>query len=424
MATWLNMEIGFLKLGLVYKLLIKNMEKLMTTPNLEELMRQEFKIIDFKTRVVNLSLITPMKLPFGEVTERPSGVVSIRASVAGKTVYGFGEGATLPKPLFTDDCGETIGLATDELLKRLSQEQVGFNKAIRLVQAHKFNGNFKFPTARMAVEMTLIDLLSKSFRLNVGSMLGLPDSIHEVSFGKSLGGGSLESTLQEAEESIQSGAKKIKLKVTPGNSDTVLQVIHQLGLHHHDLELMVDANGTFNPQSKNDLDWLRALDEVGLIMIEEPVSRAGDVKGIEAVRLLKKSLPDLTTPICLDDCLSDFKITNTALEENLADIVNIKPGRIGSIKKAIELAKRCKELNKQIMVGGMLEATPGRCMTTTLAALFHSMGFTIPGDLSLAQERLSDDLVPKENQLQIGQGGSILIPKGIGWGFGVVEFKK
>jgi O-succinylbenzoate synthase len=180
---------------------------------------------------------------------------------------------------------------------------------------------------------------------------------------------------------------------------------------------MVDANGTFDPTNSDHLSIIEAIDSQELTMFEEPVSRVGQVRGLDAVRLLRKAIPNLKTPICLDDCLTNIDLSTLALDENLADIINIKPGRIGSIMRAIDLAYLCKKKGKQIMVGGMLEATPGRMMTTTLAAYFYTLGFHVPGDLSLAQERLSQDLVTDDQQLKIGPQGGIIIPRSKGWGF-------
>ncbi len=397
------------------------MEKTMNTQTqLERLLQSEVMIKGGIVHVSDIPLRTPMKLPFAEIVSRPSGIVMMRVHVGGKEQNGFGEGATLPQPLFTDDSGEIIVKAGQHIIDIISRKPMSMGKMIDVISDVTFKNGEKFPTARMMVEMALFDGCAKAENTNIAGILGVPSGMIEVPFGKSIGGGTIQEIMGEAMFAIKSGAKKIKIKITPKTAQDVIQVIHQLREEFSDLELMVDANGTFDPMEKNHIDLLREIDDLGLIMIEEPVSRTGKKRGIETVRELRKEIR-FHTPICLDDCLSDLSTTQTVLSEGLAEIVNIKPGRIGSIIKAIELAGTCKRMGKQIMVGGMLEATPGRAMTTILAALFHSMGFTIPGDLSLAQERLAGDLVSEEHQLQIGPQGGILIPKGIGWGFGDIN---
>jgi O-succinylbenzoate synthase len=393
------------------------METLKNISHIEIMMPEKCTFADFRTGVVDIQLREPMKLPFGTFATRPSGIVEIHMISRGKTVVGWGEGATLPQPLFTDDCGDTMVAAIKELCTTLQGKTLSLVAAADQIAKHQFANGHQFPTARMAVEMAIFDAVAKAHDSSVATMLGVPSTLLEVPFGKSLGGGSESEILLCAERAIADGAQKIKLKVTPQSVLIVISVIQQLRKTHQDLEIMVDANGTFDPSQPNDLDGLRQLDELGLLMIEEPVSRVGAIRGITAVALLRQKIPHLKTPLCLDDCLTNLSTTNQALTDGLADIINIKPGRIGSILAAIHLAQHCQMIGKQIMVGGMLEATPGRCMTTTLAALFHSQGFSIPGDLSLAQERLSTDLVAAGQQLPIGRGGGILLPTGPGWGF-------
>lgn len=400
---------------------IKNMEKTMNTQTqLERLLQSEVMIKGGIAHVSDIPLRTPMKLPFAEIVSRPSGIAMVCVHVGGKDQNGFGEGATLPQPLFTDDSGETITQAGQHIIDTISRKPMSMGKMIDAIDTVTFENAEKFPTARMMVEMALLDGVAKAQNINVGELLGVPKQMNEVPFGKSIGGGTIPEIKEEAMRAIETGAKKIKIKITPKTAQDVIQAIHQLRGEFNDLELMVDANGMFDPMEKNHRDLLREIDDLGLIMIEEPVSRTGEKRGIDAVRELRKEIRFLT-PICLDDCLSNLLTTQTALSEGLADIINIKPGRIGSIIKAIELAQQCKKMGKQIMVGGMLEATPGRSMTTILAALFHGMGFIIPGDLSLAQERLAEDLVSEEHQLQISPQGGILIPRGTGWGFGDIS---
>lgn len=404
-----------------YQLIINHMEQIMNTQtHIERLLKSEVMVKGGTAHVADIPLRTPMKLPFAEISSRPSGIAMVKMSMGEKENVGFGEGATLPQPLFTDDSGGTIAQAGQHIIDTISGRQMSLGEMGNAIQLVEFEEGKQFPTARMMVEMAVLDGVAKAQNKSMNELLGVPSQVFEVPFGKSIGGGTVHGIMKEARSAVETGAKKIKIKITPKTTPDVMTAIHKLRGEFADLELMVDANGTFNPGEKSDLSLLKEVDVLGLIMIEEPVSRTGDIKGIEAVRRLRRAM-QFKTSICLDDCLIDLPTTQTALDEGLGDVINIKPGRIGSIIGAIYLAEKCKKIGKEIMVGGMLEATPGRCMTTVLAALFHSMGFTIPGDLSLAQERLATDIVAIGNQLQIGPQGGILLPNGTGWGFGDIE---
>jgi len=377
------------------------------------------EISHFSSGVVDLRLHSPMKLPFGSFSSRPSGIVEIGIKTSNGMFNGYGEGATLPKPLFTDDSAETIAKSGAFLLENLrSMHQTSLSETLSAIQNIKFPNGERFPTARMMVEMAIIDAYAKSMGESVRDLLGVPQEVESVPYGKSLGEGTAQEIVAQSKEALESGASKIKLKISPSSHTEVVRAIDLLN-SIGGFEIMVDANGTFDSENTDHVNVLKNIDQLGLLMIEEPVSRVGNVKGIKAVDKLRQ-LVDFRTPICLDDCLIDFETTLLAIKNGYADIVNIKPGRIGSIVRSIELNSYCRERDVQTMVGGMLEATPGRCMTVTLAALFHSLGSKIPGDLSLSQERLSQDLVTDDHLLKYNSKGEIEIPKGPGWGFGKI----
>lgn len=379
------------------------------------------EILSFKSKVAELRLHSLMKLPFGTFESRPSGIVEVGIRTSTGQVYGYGEGATLPKPIFTDDSGETIGFAGQFILENLSSSHLfNLSDIFSRIQTIEFPNGNKFPTARMMVEMAVIDAYSKSEGISVRNLFQIPSDIKSIPYGKSLGEGTSEEIVKQANEALRSGATKIKLKISPTSYLEVILAIDTLKSMGK-FEIMVDANGTFDPNNTTHLNILQIIDKLGLIMIEEPVSRVGIVKGIDAVKLLRQSI-DFKTPLCLDDCLVDFQTTLNAINTGLANIVNIKPGRIGSIIKSIELNSICQEKGIQIMVGGMLEATPGRCMTVVLAALFNTLGSKIPGDLSLSQERLAQDLVHENNKMKYNSKGEVVIPNELGWGFGEITF--
>lgn len=383
-----------------------------------EHLSKELKIDSFEASVVDIPMKVPMHLAFGDITSRPSGVARLEISDAsGRKFVGLGEGATLPQPVFTDDSGENIQTNIQALLREVS---VGTNVTtcadlIERVQNYAF-GDGIYPTARMAVEMALLDANSRLSGIAIAEMLGIED-VTSVPYGKSIGGYHAQDIVSQATTAVGSGASKVKLKAMPDNFDDVIKAIHEIRTRFGDIGLMVDANGGFDPTDDEHIDMLRALDDESLLMIEEPVSRKGKIRGLAAVELLRDTMGDIATPICLDDCLDSYQVCLDAVGKGLADIINIKPGRIGSILRSISLIDHCEEIGKQVMIGGMFEATPGRCMTTILGAYCVSKGFTIPGDLSLAQERLLGDIPENVRELRYNEAGEIEMPTGLGWGY-------
>ncbi len=386
--------------------------------SLDSLSRQEVRITVANVDLVDLTFNVPMALPFGLISNRPSSWVNISTISNGILYTGYGEGVTLPEPLFTDDSAHNIVKNSGELLSLLSSsDTTSYNELLGLINQHSFSDGGKYPTARLAVEMSILDLLAKTNQTSIRKMIGIPDDITEVPYGKSIGADSAVEMIKQTEDAIAVNATKIKIKVSPKTFSEVVSAITQIRQLFPNMDIMVDANGAFDPSDDADIDKISQLDKLGLIMIEEPTSRVGKVRGIEANYLLRQKLPNLLTPICLDDCLQTLDDCKKVVEDGIAQIINIKPGRLGSFLVCIDLIDWIKDNNAEVMVGGMFEATPGRCMTLLLGAYCLSKGFTIPGDLSLAQERLSSDLVIPEKQLKMSPDGNIKIPDGIGWGF-------
>ena len=382
----------------------------------ERLLDEHVRFDGLDARSVSLALNEPMELPFGRVDSRPSGWVRLDVAMHGSTVTGFGEGATLQEPLFTDDSGKNIARNILAIGRDVTAGSKTPRDAIDRIAAFRF-ADGSYPTARLALEMAVIDGVAKAGSLSVASLIGVPAVIQDVHYGKSIGSGDEDGILQQVQAAIEQKAKKIKLKISPTTFLTVSRAIERIKADYPAVEIMVDANGSFDVLSREDLAGIDRLDGQGLVMIEEPVSRVGRVRGLDAVARLRSALPNMATPVCLDDCLRTRDDCERALGDGLADIVNIKPGRIGSFLGSIALINDAKAYGKQVMVGGMLEATPGRSMTSVLGAYCVGLGFTIPGDLSLAQERLAEDLVSSDKQMKLNAEGRIVLPNGHGWGF-------
>lgn len=383
----------------------------------DSILQSHIDIISADAQSVELDLIEPMTLSFGTFPSRPSGWLKLACQINGQSMEGFGEGATLPRPLFTDDSGENIAEHMQMLSLAITKNNdPTLEQALQILSNYQFSDGGRYPTAKLATEMALLDASLKANNISAKEFVGIDPTITEVPYGKSIGGASTEAMLRQVEAALDLNAKKIKLKIAPQIFHKVIDAINAVRQEHPTMDIMVDANGGFDPTDKSHLDMLRQLDNEGLVTIEEPVSRIGTVRGLDAVRMLRRTIK-FTTPICLDDCLQNADDCQRAITENLAEIINIKPGRVGSFMKSLELANFAADQKAEVMVGGMLEGTPGRSMTTVLGGYCLQLGFSIPGDLSLAQERLASDLVSPQQQLQLSPNGGIILPDGPGWGF-------
>lgn len=119
-----------------------------------------------------------------------------------------------------------------------------------------FPNRERFPTARMMVEMAILDAYAKSQGKSVKDLLGVSKGVVSVPYGKSLGEGDVAGIVAQATEALNNGASKIKLKVSPTSYNHVVSAIQKL----HSMkgfEIMVDANGSFDPENDDRLNMLR-----------------------------------------------------------------------------------------------------------------------------------------------------------------------
>jgi O-succinylbenzoate synthase len=252
------------------------------------------------------------------------------------------------------------------------------------------------PMARAAVEMALRDLNAKLRGVPLCEALG--GARRPVPAGIALG---LERDLAVLEarvgDALAQGYRRIKLKIEPGHD---LEMLRALRERFPDAPFSADANGAY---TLDDLPRLRALDTLGLLMLEQPLS-AADLEG--HARLQSR----MTTPLCLDESIGSLEDAARALDLDSGRIVNLKPARVGGLGPALAIHALCHARGVPLWCGGMLESGVGRAHLAALATL---PGFTLPGDLSPSRRWWERDLVEPEWEMV---DGALLPTDGAGIG--------
>jgi O-succinylbenzoate synthase len=160
----------------------------------------------------------------------------------------------------------------------------------------------------------------------------------------------------------------------------VAAVREALGAQAH---IMVDANSAYR---LTDADHLVGLDQFNLIMIEQPLSSDDLVRHAALQRRL-------TTPICLDESITELARAEDMITLGAGRIVNIKPGRVGGFAASRAIHDHCAGHGIPVWCGGMLESGVGRAHNVALASLPN---FKLPGDLSPSARYWAQDIVEPE----------------------------
>ncbi len=192
------------------------------------------------------------------------------------------------------------------------------------------------------------------------------------------------------------GYRRIKIKITPGRDTAYARAVRDaIG---GGTALTADANGSFSLQIPSHVVTFEELDKLGLSMIDQPLAHDDLVHHADLQRLL-------STPICLDESIASDANTEEMLALGSAQIVNLKPGRVGGFQQALAIHDRCADAGVPVWCGGMLESGIGRAYNVALASLPN---FTLPGDLSPSARYWERDIVT--NPWTMDGKGRVAVP--------------
>jgi O-succinylbenzoate synthase len=234
--------------------------------------------------------------------------------------------------------------------------------------------------AKAAVEMGMWGLAATMAGMPLSRFIG--GSRSSIATGISLG---IERTpaalVAKARSAVAEGYRKVKIKIMPGSDvDFVRAAREELG---PSAPLMADAN---NAYTLDDVDRLAELDDLDLMMIEQPLAWDDLVRHAELQRRLE-------TPVCLDESITSLDRAIDMHTLGSGRIINIKPGRVGGFGPSIAIHDFCEQHGIPVWCGGMFESGVGRAYNVALASLSN---FTKPGDVSPSARYWERDIVTPE----------------------------
>jgi O-succinylbenzoate synthase len=353
-----------------------------------------FIIKSAKVIVIRLPLKFPFRTGFGEVTFRESVLVKLTTQ---NGVVGYGEAAGLPLPVYLEEfTGSIVAALHDVLLPLVVGETM--DPEIFYAKIASLRGN---RLARYAVVCALCMIRSLEEKRPLSELIG--GHRQQIAIGESIGMlPTIEQTLELIEQRVAEGYKRIKVKIKPGwDVELVRAIRHKFP----ELPLMVDANSSY---TLADADKLKELDQFHLMMIEQPL----EFDDLWHHSLLQKQL---TTPICLDESITSFEKAQKAIAMGACRIINVKPGRIGSIVETMQINQLAKEAQIPLWCGGMLEAGIANAFNIAVASLSE---FSLPADIFISAKIFAEDIVEPPITMQ---NGLISVPQTSGLGFAVKE---
>jgi len=354
------------------------------------------QISSITLREIRLPLKEPFRISSGVVSERRIGLLELRDS-SGTTAWS--ECVAGETPNYSPETIDTAWIAiTEWLAPRVVGHAIASPGDVFPLLDQDIRGHLM---AKAAIEMGIWGLESTRLGMPLARLLG--GTRREIEVGISLSiQKSPDALAQRVTAALAEGYRKVKIKIMPGaDVDFVRAARDAAG---PTAPLMADAN---NAYTLDDAEHLAELDELDLMMIEQPLAWDDLVRHAELQRRLQ-------TPICLDESITSLDRARDMVTLGSGRIVNIKPGRVGGFGSSIAIHDFCESSGIPVWCGGMLESGIGRAYNVALASLSN---FVKPGDVSPSSRYWERDIVTPEWTMT--GHGTMVVPKGVGLGVAV-----
>jgi L-alanine-DL-glutamate epimerase-like enolase superfamily enzyme len=313
-------------------------------------------------------------------------------------VTGWGE--TAPLPAYSGETQESIIGTLEKYIcpMLLNKDPRQINLLLQEMDRILWGQHF----AKCAVDFALHDLLAKYLKIPLYQLLG-GKCRSDFPLAWTLGWKSVKDTVDQALEAVEKGFKAIKVKV--GNPDwkmdveRVRQVRKTLG---EDIPIRVDANQGYTVSEA--IRVIRLMESCNLQLVEQPVAR-WDLNGMRHVR---DSIP---FPVLADESAASPEDVIKIAEYQAADIVNIKPQKLGGLCKSRQVASIASAANIQVFASARICSSIGVAAATHFYVAIPNAGFEgeFADGLFMAEEDFAVDPIQVIN-------GFVQVPEANGIG--------
>lgn len=311
---------------------------------------------------------------------------------------GWGEIASPSDPFYCSETTDTTWLvATKYLLNKLVGVEFADPAAVDAtwakIRGHEF--------AKAGVDAAAWDLFAKQEGVSLSNALG--GTRTEVVAGVSLGiEPNIDSLLQQVQLQVDHGYHRVKLKITHGWD---VEPVRAVKAAFPDRDIHVDANGVYG-DSEEEFAQLRALDEFGLTMIEQPFAPRNFVAHA-------KLQAQIDTRVCLDESVDTVDDLRTMIAMKAGRVLNIKVSRMGGLSVAKAAHDLAQDAGIPVWCGGMHEFGIGRAANVAISSLPN---FILPSDVSGSDKYYARDVITPP---VVAIDGRVQVPSGPGIGYDV-----
>lgn len=299
-----------------------------------------------------------LELPVVEPLASVAGPVRFRQTILVQVVTdegpGWGECVALHEPTYIADWSDGEFMLLREVLAPLLLRSVDVTPDdVQRMMGHFISHN----TSKMALEMAVLDAWLRARGTSWGQHFGA--TADDVACMIVVGMVPLDALVPTVERHLARGYRNLKFKVQPGSD---LDRVGLLRSAFPDLDLRLDANGSYDWADVEHRRALRQIDELGPVLFEQPF-RPGRSKPFEELR------QSVSMPIGLDESVLSVRRAANAVEQGLCDVITVKPGLIGGYLAVQEVHDLCRDNGVDLAVGGLIETGLARAANLAMAAM-------------------------------------------------------
>ncbi len=359
---------------------------------------KSISVKDIQCHVVSLPYVEPLRTSFGMEPYKVAVLVELTTDAG---IVGWGEA---PIEIWPGYGSETVITSTHILEEFIIPKFIGKTlespfdvpALLKSIRGHNFT--------KFGLEAAIWDAFARTNDMRLADYFAsfLPEG-HEsrnvANVGVSIGiQSSVDETVAIIQKRLDQGYQRIKLKIKRGWD---VELARGVRAALPDITLMLDANSDY---TLKDADHLAQLDNLNLLMIEQPLA-------YDDIYEHSKLQPRLNTPICLDESVKNANDLKLALELGACRILNLKPSRVGGFVESLKIYQICADTQTPLWVGGMMETGVGRAANTAFASL---PAVTLPCDISATDRYYAVDLT--EPPFVLNDDSTIAVPDGAGIG--------
>lgn len=358
-------------------------------------MTSRFPIERIEARILDIPTIRPHKLSFGSISRQSPVIVQLWLA---NGACGFGEAATIGGPSWNEESPESVQHAIHNYLAPalLDQDGAHFEAALaRMDLACKGNA-----FAKSAVEMALIDAVSRSLDLPAWQLLG--GKRHQsLPLAWTLASGDVTRDLDEAQLRLEQKRHRIfKMKI--GARSPAQDVAHVVqiarGLAGR-ATLTVDVNQAWDGNTAR--RYLPQLIDAGVTLIEQPVAKWN----VEALQILTTTLGDRAS-IMADETVCTPQDAMRLARGQACHVFSLKVAKHGGLLRTRQVAAVAEAADIGWYGGTMLETSVGSAASahvfSTLGPQHH--GCELFGPQLLVDDIVTERMVIRDFELQLPDG--------------------